>query len=103
MRYILMIVGFLSLTATDGEAGDIEAGAQRAQSCAVCHGKHGMSQRSDIPNLACQPAEYLIKALNDYRSGAREDKAMEKMARGLRNQEIENLAAYYAAMRCPVK
>ena len=51
-------------------AGDIEAGRQKAAMCVVCHGADGNSSNPSWPNLAGQHAEYIVKQLHDYRTGA---------------------------------
>lgn len=79
-------------------AADIEAGRKKAQEvCAACHGPEGNSATADFPRLAGQYADYLTKALRDYKSGARKNPIMAGFAGPLTAQEIENLAAFYAA------
>ena len=79
-------------------AGNIEAGRQKAATCAVCHGPDGNSDNPTWPNLAGQHAEYTRKQLEDYRSGHRKNDQMAPMAMGLSDQDIADLAAYYASL-----
>jgi cytochrome c553 len=84
-------------------AGDIEAGQARAGTCVACHGASGQSEIPAtpgmvVPNIGGQYADYLVKALKDYRSGARKNAGMTSMAAGLSDQDIEHLAAYYASL-----
>ena len=73
----------------------IGRGATLAQRCAICHGPIGIS-RADSPNLAGQYAAVIYKELHDFRSGARTNAVMSPFATGLSDQEIADLAVYYA-------
>ena len=84
--------------ASAAEAADIKAGAAKAKEvCQACHGLDGNSQTQDYPKLGGQRPDYLAKALRDYKSGARKNAIMAGFAGTLSPQDIENLAAYYAA------
>jgi cytochrome c553 len=87
----------LFAAAATAAAADIQAGATKAQVCEACHGAGGDSKVPDFPKLAGQRPDYLAKALRDYKSGARKNAIMAPMAQPLTAQDIENLAAYYAA------
>ena len=73
----------------------IGRGATLAQRCAICHGPTGIS-RADSPNLAGQYAAVIYKELLDFRSGARANAVMSPFAVNLTDQDIADLAAYYA-------
>jgi cytochrome c553 len=73
----------------------IGRGATLAQQCAICHGPTGVS-RADSPNLAGQYASVIYKELNDFKSGARVNAVMSSFAAGLGEQDMVDLAAYYA-------
>jgi cytochrome c553 len=73
----------------------IGQGATLAQRCAICHGPTGIS-RADSPNLAGQYASVIYKQLLDFRSGARSNAVMTPFAENLSDQDIVDLAAYYA-------
>lgn len=79
-------------------AGDVAAGRKKALMCQTCHGLDGMAKIPEAPNLAGQNDIYLVKALNDYRSGARKNDMMSLVAPTLKDQDIEDLAAYFAAI-----
>jgi cytochrome c553 len=79
-------------------AGDAKAGRQKALQCQTCHGLDGQAKLPEAPNLAGQTDIYLAKALKDYRSGARRNDMMSVIAHALSDQDIDNLAAYYAAI-----
>ena len=80
-------------------AGNVEAGRQKAATCVVCHGPDGNSNNPTWPNLAGQHAEYIRKQLEDYRSGHRKNDQMAPMAMVLSDQDIADLAAYYASLK----
>lgn len=70
-------------------------GATLAQRCAICHGPTGIS-RADSPNLAGQYVAVIYKQLLDFRSGARSNAVMTPFAANLTDEEIADLASYYA-------
>jgi cytochrome c553 len=78
--------------------GDVKAGRVKAAQCAACHGIDGMSKLPEAPNLAGQTEEYLVKALNDFRSGERKNEMMSMMAKTLSDADVANLAAYYHSL-----
>jgi len=88
----------LTLTAPARAAGDAAAGKGKALQCQTCHGLDGMAKLPQAPNLAGQNPVYLVKALNDFKSGAREDKMMSIVVQSLSARDIENLAAYYSSL-----
>lgn len=85
-------------------AGDAAAGAKtHAARCADCHGAAGISPNDSWPNLAGQHAAYLVGILAAYKSGAQTDPMMSPIAQGLSDAEIQNLATYFAGLRCEAK
>lgn len=84
------------LTAWAG--GDPEAGERKSQVCLACHGADGRGTNPAYPVLAGQYQSYLEHALRAYRDGSRVNAIMAGLASGLSDQDIEDLAAYYAAM-----
>jgi cytochrome c553 len=91
------------LPATAARAGDIEAGRVKSQMCMVCHGQLGLSVRPDAPNIAGHPEIYLLAKLREYRSGTRHHEIMNVIAKGLSDDDIANLAAWYSAIRVEVQ
>ncbi|WP_261816421.1 c-type cytochrome [Vibrio gallicus] len=86
-------------------SGNIEAGKAKSATCAACHGVDGNSMIAMYPNLAGQHEKYLEKQLKDLKLGAmsggkqgRYDPAMSAMAVPLTEQDMADLAAYYASM-----
>jgi cytochrome c553 len=91
--------GILHLAFCDpAEAADIKAGRQKALVCQTCHGLDGKSKLPEAPNLAGQTEIYLVKALKDFRGGERKNDMMSLIAQPLKDADIEDLAAYYAAI-----
>jgi cytochrome c553 len=79
-------------------AGDVTAGRQKALQCQACHGLDGIAKLPDAPNLAGQSEAYLVKALKDFRGGARKNEMMSLVIANLKDADIADLAAYYAAI-----
>lgn len=73
----------------------IGRGATLAQRCAICHGPQGVSD-ANSPNLAGQFAAVTYKELNDFKTGARVNVVMSPFAANMSNQDMLDVAAYYA-------
>ncbi|QIB36304.1 cytochrome c [Ancylobacter pratisalsi] len=85
-------------------AGDAKVGKAKASvQCAVCHGPTGIAQYPEAPNLAGQVEIYLVKALGDFRSGARTNEMMTIVSKSLSDDDIANLAAWYASIQISVQ
>jgi cytochrome c553 len=84
-------------------AGDAKAGRAKALACQACHGLDGLSKVPDAPNLAGQVEGYLVTQLRAFKSGARKSEAMSLVAATLSEQDIDNLAAYYAAIEVQLR
>ena len=93
----LGLVAALACSGTAAAAGTLEAGQAKSATCMACHGADGNSPAPDFPRLAGQHRDYLSKALRDYKSAQRKNAIMEGFAAALTKDDIENLAAYYAA------
>ena len=87
----------LSVQAADGDA---QVGKQKSQMCEGCHGIVGYRTAYpvvySVPKLGGQTSGYIVKALQDYRSGARKHPSMNGVAASLTDQDMADLAAYYA-------
>lgn len=98
----LVLVSILALASSQAlasGAGDPEAGKARSAVCAACHGVDGNKSIDDnTPKLAGQYEGYLVKALQDYRAGIRVNAIMNPQASQLKDQDIADLAAYFASM-----
>jgi cytochrome c553 len=78
--------------------GDIAAGKGKAAMCSACHGASGISAAESYPNLAGQHADYITKQLKAFKSGDRKDPVMAPMAAGLSEQDMADVAAYFASL-----
>ncbi|APX93340.1 hypothetical protein BWR19_10590 [Halomonas sp. 1513] len=84
------------------QAGSLEAGRDKAQQCAACHGLDGLSRLPDAPHLAGDSALYLAAQLRAYRGGTRQHPQMSIIAAGLSDEDIADLAAWYAGIAISV-
>ena len=83
-------------------AGDIDAGKAKAAPCAACHGADGATSTGAVPNIpiiAGQYADYLARALEDYKTGKRNNPVMAGFVANLTRQDREDLAAYFASLK----
>lgn len=78
------------------QAANPEAGKEKSRTCAACHGAEGNSAAADFPKLAGQHYDYLVKALKDYKSGARKNAIMAPQVANLNQRDFEDLAAFYS-------
>ncbi|HRX59697.1 MAG TPA: c-type cytochrome [Candidatus Competibacter sp.] len=78
-------------------AGDATAGKAKSATCAACHGPDGNSTIAQYPKLSGQSADYLVKQLQEFKSGARANPIMLGMVAPLSAQDMEDLAAYFAS------
>ncbi len=79
------------------QGGDADAGKALTQVCAACHGDDGNSASPANPKLAGQGERYLLKQLQDIQSGERDIALMTGLLDNLSEQDLKNIAAYYAA------
>ena len=95
-----LLIALLALASPFAHAGgDAGAGAQKSKVCAACHGADFNTPISaDIPRLAGQHDDYLVRALSDYKSGARKNPVMGGQAGALSAQDIQDLAAYISGL-----
>lgn len=98
MRQLIAFVGFLTLSLS-AQTANLEAGKQKATSCAGCHGAAGISNNPDWPNLTGQKEQYLQIQLRAFRDGLRSNSIMNAMAKTLTDADIDNLAAHFARLK----
>ena len=92
------IVTILTIAAaTLAQAADIKAGEEKAVVCVACHGPGGVSISPEWPSLAGQGQKYLEKQLREFKSGERPNIIMQPQAALLSDEDIVNIAAYFAA------
>ena len=95
----ILAVCLVLLVSTSAYAGDPAAGQKKSNTCVACHGPDGNSTAPDFPKIAGQHYDYLLKALKDYKSGARKSPIMAPMVTPLTSRDIEDLAAYYSSQK----
>lgn len=94
---LLLTVGAISTASA--VQGDAEAGKAKAAVCGACHGATGVNPNPLYPDLAGQNAQYVVKQLVDFKSGARKDMMMAPMAANLSEQDMADLAAFFAVQK----
>jgi cytochrome subunit of sulfide dehydrogenase len=91
----------LAATALPSQAQDAKALQTRAlaATCANCHGTEGRAiPNAAVPGLAGVPASYVVEQMKAFKSGARPATVMHQIAKGYSDAQIEQMAAYYAAV-----
>ncbi|WP_406672246.1 c-type cytochrome, partial [Natronospira sp.] len=102
MRTLQLLAGMaalalgLSVNADPLVDGDPEAGEAKSTACAACHGPDGNSTNPEWPKLAGQHARYTLKQLRAYKDGTRSDAVMAGQVQGLDDQDMKDLAVFYA-------
>ena len=94
----LLTVASFTLVVPAYAAGDAAAGKAKAGSCAMCHGPNGEGTQMG-PKLAGGDAAKFVQAMNDYKSGKRDNAMMKSAASSLSADDLANLAAYYATIK----
>lgn len=104
MRGAMVLLAMTIAGAAGAEAaGDAAAGKKKAAMCAVCHGLDGIAKLPGAPNLAGQNEIYLVRSLTAYKTGERKNEQMSIVAPSLSDEDIANLAAYYASIKITVQ
>ncbi|HEX9672552.1 MAG TPA: c-type cytochrome [Burkholderiales bacterium] len=101
MKRSVLTAGTFALISICGIAlagGDPAAGKAKAAACAGCHGANGEGVKPNPP-IAGQPEAKFIQAMKDYKSGKRANPVMKTFAGQLNDQDLANLAAYYASLK----
>jgi cytochrome c553 len=91
---LIALLGFSNMAIAQG---DIEAGKTKSITCVACHGEDGNSPSDLYPKLAGQHKTYLEKQLTQFKNGERSDPIMAGMVAALSEQDMKDLAAYYAS------
>jgi len=95
VRFVAAAIGFVSIAAAVVASAEPPAGA------AACSGCHPASTRvtSPVPRLAGRDSAAIVKAMQDFRSGARTGTVMDRIAKGFTDEEIQAIAAWYATQK----
>jgi len=92
----LLVSGCLAL-AGPALAGDATAGQEISDECAMCHGDDGWGDEDNSP-IAGMAENDFVQAMKEYQDGTRKHKSMKRQVKGLSDDELANLAAYYATL-----
>jgi cytochrome c553 len=94
----LLLAGLAFSGAVAAAAGDAAAGAKKSAYCAYCHGVDGNATHAGTPRLAGQPAANFITKMQQYKSNKQMyHPVMAFLVTGLNDQDVRDLAAYYAS------
>ncbi len=103
MQLRIALIGFLTFAVVVGIAdpglgkGDPERGKRLARDCFACHGPDGYSPSPINPKIGGQHERYIFLALQQYREGSRTHSLMRGSVLGKTDEELEDIAAYYAS------
>ena len=92
------MLAFFGATSAAQAGGDPSAGKAKVAACAGCHGANGEGKDKNPP-LAGKPEAEVLQALKDYKSGKRQNAIMKTFASRLSDQEMADVAAYYASLK----
>ena len=99
---LVTALALLASSLASAQVGDAEAGAGKITVCLACHGDDGnMSQLPDVPKIGGQNEKYLLKQMQDIKSGVRAAPLMTGMLNTLDEQGLADVAAYYASQAAP--
>jgi len=83
---------------TVAAGGSENASFEKAEACTACHGNNGVSVNAMWPTLAGQHEDYLVRALNSYRDGSRNEPVMSAQAALIAEEDVALLAKYFASL-----
>ena len=103
MRGLILGLAALVVTSSFAQAGDSTAGQKVMVKCQSCHGKDGLAKNYWAPNIAGQKQDYLVRSLMAYKAGERKSPMMSVVVKSLSDEDMANIAAYYAAIKITVE
>ncbi len=98
----VILLSLLAMSSHAFAAGDVARGENRGETCLGCHGVASYTNvypTYKVPKLGGQHPEYMVAALKGYRSGERSHGTMRAQAANLSDQDIEDIAAYFASLK----
>lgn len=101
--FLALSLAVSAAPATVMAGGNADSGQKLSATCAACHGADGNSTIPTNPKLAGQYESYIVRALTDYKSGARSNAMMAGFAAPLSEQDIRDLAAYFSSQEASVQ
>ena len=96
-KVVMLLVGLLAGSGIANAGGDAAAGQSKTAVCAACHGADGNSAVAMYPKLAGQSEKYLLKQMEDIKSGARPVPVMTGQLDAMSEQDMADIAAYFAS------
>jgi len=100
---LLVIVLALACTAVSAAQGSPEAGRKKISMCLGCHGipdyKTTFPSVYSVPKLGGQHPEYIVKALQEYKTGERSHPSMKGVVETLSDQDMADIAAYFGGLK----
>ena len=99
---LTMGVSGIAQAASTALAGDAAAGQAKTAVCGACHGPDGNSMAPNFPKLAGQGDRYLLKQLHEIKDGKRQVLEMTGQLNNLNDQDLADIAAYYASQKSSV-
>jgi cytochrome c553 len=106
VKFLVLSVGLIGVLASAGalaQTASAEAGQAKSAICASCHGIDGNSVTPEWPSLAGQHESYIVRQLEAYRNGERQDAGMQNFAALLTQQDMHDIAAYFSSQSPHVK
>lgn len=97
LRTTMLALALLA-TALPARAEEQQRRRDHIIQCFACHGDDGIAKDRDVPHLAGQQEAYLLKQLHDFKAGRRPHKEMRVMSREMSNEEMREIAAYFASL-----
>ncbi|RAI03236.1 cytochrome C554 [Acuticoccus sediminis] len=95
-------IAAVSIWAAGAASADPAAGREKAAMCQVCHGLDGIGKNPEVPHIAGESEIYLMAQLRAFRSGERQHQQMSIIAQSLSDEDIRDLADYYASIKFEV-
>ena len=92
-----LVAVFAFALALPASAADAEAGKRKAEVCTACHGADGNSPSPEFPSLAAQPPLYTFYQLLNFRDGRRKNDVMIPFVAKLSDDDMRDIAAFFAA------
>ena len=93
------LIVILAALAFSAYAQDPNAVRSLAASCFTCHGTNGVSVNNVPPSLAGMNKDALLQTLKDFKEGRRTGTIMHQHAKGYNDQQLEQIAGYFAAVK----
>lgn len=96
-HYVVLASVIATSTATAAEPNI--TGQRLSATCAACHGANGAAVGGALPGLAGQSKDALLSSMKEFKAGTRPATIMQQLAKGYTDEQIESIAAYFAAQK----